>query len=171
MAVQPMDNRIGMINYLDYRYSLDKGEAKEGQVFNSALNKLASDPYYTSDLVVNEAHTLGTALEFTVDWAGLKTVEKVLDANGAELAYTVAGDTITVTGAAAGDAITVTYRFDNETVASDSTDNGWGTKVPEVELKMNSIPVEARARTLRSYWAFDAQYELQKELTKLYNIL
>ena len=154
-----------MINYLDYRYSLDKGEAKEGQVFNSALNKLASDPYYTSDLVVNEAHNLGSNLEFTVDWAGLKTVEKVLDANGAELTYTVNGDTITVTsaGAAASDAITVTYRFDNETVASDSTDNGWGTKVPEVELKMNSIPVEARARTLRSYWAFDAQYELQKE--------
>jgi len=37
------------------------------------------------------------------------------------------------------------------------------TNVPEMGLKMQTVPVEAKARTLRAYWAFDAQYELSKE--------
>jgi hypothetical protein len=65
------------------------------------------------------------------------------------------------------DVITVTYRFDNEDVRSDGYPTAYAgyTNAPEAELEIKSLPVTARARTMRSYWAFDAQYELQKELT------
>ena len=68
---------------------------------------------------------------------------------------------------------TASYRFNNEDVRSDGYDwDGTGavpgqagfTNVPEIQLKINTIPIEAKARTLRSFWAFDAAYELQKEL-------
>ena len=72
----------------------------------------------------------------------------------------------------------VKYSYLNENVRSDGTyfdkdgkyaigaEAGW-TNVPEIELKINSVPIEAKARTLRSFWSFDASYELQKELTKV----
>jgi len=83
--------------------------------------------------------------------------------------YTIAGGTSNTT--------VVKYYFNNENVRSDGTyfDNdgnaigaeaGW-TNVPEIELRINSVPIEAKARTLRSFWSFDASYELQKELTKV----
>lgn len=80
----------------------------------------------------------------------------------------------------ASDVVVVKYYFLNEDVRS----NGFGafggpnngnqaidgatgaagfTNVPEIGLKMQTVPVEAKARTLRAYWAFDAQYELSKE--------
>lgn len=74
--------------------------------------------------------------------------------------------------------VVVKYWFMNEEVRS----NGFGafgttgetaldgaiggagfTNVPEIGLQMKSVPVEAQARTLRAYWAFDAAYELTKE--------
>ena len=61
------------------------------------------------------------------------------------------------------DDIVVSYRYDNESVRSDGPAQAGFTNVPEIELKINSLPIEAKARTLRAYWAFDAQYELQKE--------
>lgn len=78
----------------------------------------------------------------------------------------------------ANDEIVVKYFFLNEDVRSDGygafpTNNNTAfdgatgaagfTNVPEIGLKMQSVPVEAKARTLRAYWAFDASYELQKE--------
>lgn len=68
--------------------------------------------------------------------------------------------------------IVVKYWFMNEEVRSNGYDafgttgetandgaiGGAGfTNVPEIGLKMNSVPVEAKARTLRAYWAFDAK--------------
>jgi len=74
------------------------------------------------------------------------------------------------------EAIAITYYFNNEDVRSDgniftgsTTDTytgygaaGW-TNVPEIELQIKSVPIEAHARTLRSFWSFDASYELMKE--------
>lgn len=91
---------------------------------------------------------------------------------GASGTVTTAG-TVSVSSITAGtEPITITYRFNNEDVRSDGFDwDGTGAKpgqagftnVPEIELKINSVPIEAHARTLRSFWSFDAAYELQKE--------
>ena len=85
-----------------------------------------------------------------------------------------------------GDLI-VDYRFNNEDVRSDGYewngvnvgDSGYDptnqragfTNVPEIQLNINSVPITAKARTLRSFWSFDAAYELQKEYGQDINYL
>lgn len=197
MAVQAMDNRVGMLNYMDYNYSKDKGKTKAGQTFASSINMGPSDPLYSSNRVEGQAVGMKGATAY-----GTKTVPLQLgwhpidmktftvqvgegdspavvgavttflpDADG-YYAITGTGVTggVTVDGklyltfaAATTDEPIVSYVFDNESVRSDGPDMAGFTNVPEIELKINSLPIEAQARTLRSFWAFDAQYELQKE--------
>lgn len=198
VAVQAMDNRVGMINFIDYRYSNDKGLTKAGDVFNSSLNMGPSDMYYSSDLVHD--HIIATATAATtyaskLAWtpvilptfvlkyvASGVTYEAAADATGAIVGTNITSGTVTADGRVnltfstapdLGTDLVVDYRYDNESVRSDSIQlaNSDGvyeslaaaSNHPEVELKINNIPVTAKARTMRSYWAFDAQYELQKE--------
>lgn len=194
MAVQAMDNRVGMINYIDYIYSKDKGQTKAGDVFNSSLNMGPSDKDYTRNLVNNEI--VGTAIAsqnaFSVRLAWLPiipatfTVQIGDEVGAADATGTITGTTFTGTVTPQGKLdltfsqapaedtdVVVTYNYDNESVGSDgiiipdaddaSQILGAARNHPEVELKINSVPVKAEARTLRSFWAFDAQYELQKE--------
>lgn len=174
-----------MINYVDFRYSKAKGETEAGQVFNSALNMGPSDKLYTSSLVKDEV--IGTGNGSTTQFSNIALpwypvipksflvecdgVIGVADESGAITGTGVSGtisagrvvDLTFTTAPADGAEIVVTYNFDNESVNSDGPEAAGFTNVPEFELKINTMPVQAKARTLRTYWAFDAQYELQKE--------
>lgn len=182
MAVQSMDNRIGMINYIDYNYSKSKGQTLAGQTFASSINMGPSDPNYTSDLVDGQSVKLDGAGKATLKWYPVITSTftvvvdgKVYMPDTVTAGQFIAEDGSTITGAVtpagtldlgttnADKTVAVTYRFNNEDIRSDGPVDAGFTNVPEVELKINSLPVEAKARTLRSFWAFDAQYELQKE--------
>lgn len=194
-----MDNRVGMINYIDYSYAKTKGETDKGDVFASSINMGKSDPLYTTDTVNNEsgeivadANNTETTLNFRLAWTPVTPGSLFLKVNGTSYTTNADGDikdgsdnTVghldTTTGEIAftfGSApkanvpYTASYRFNNEDVRSDGYDwDGTGaipgqagfTNVPEIQLKINTIPIEAKARTLRSFWAFDAAYELQKE--------
>lgn len=182
MAVQSMDNRIGMINYIDYSYSKGKGETHTGDTFASSINMGPSDRFYTSDLVNNESIKLDDNGQATLKWypvitgtfsVNVENKEYVVDDTDPTQFISKDGDTIkgSVTPAGtldlgvsnASKTVSVTYRYNNEDIRSDGPVAAGFTNVPEIELKINSLPVEAHARTLRSFWAFDAQYELQKE--------
>ncbi len=189
---------IGMINYLDYKYSKGKGATPAGKSFASSINMGQSDMNYTSDYVDGEklldaGSTKTIPTGYKLAWApvyaiaglefncGSDTVLAKLKSDGS-LDFTGAiGDTFgsgttgtlnPVTGAltltVAGEPkapVTVSYHFNNEDVRSDGPDAAGFTNVPEIELQIKNVPVEARARTLRSFWSFDAAYELSKELT------
>lgn len=199
VAVQSMDNRTGMVNYMNYSYSKDKGRTPAGKVFNSSLNMGVSDPLYSSNKVEFQsigrtgATSYGTAeVPLQLGWhpilmdtftiqvgdsdepAVVGTVTSTVpNVNGY---YEISGVGITEGGVTADGKIYVTfdaattdeplvsYVFDNESVRSDGPEMAGFTNVPEVELKIESIPVTAQARTMRSFWAFDAAYELQKEI-------
>lgn len=189
MAVQAMDNRIGMINYMDYNYSKAKGQTKAGQTFASSINMGPSDRWYSSDLVDHEdvgalqaSQQYSVKLPWTPVLVGTVTIESEdgtfmasADATGAITGVgidTSGTNTVTADGSiqfktdasvTTGQNVYVSYRFNNEDVRSDGPEAAGFTNVPEVELKINSLPIEAVARTMRSYWAFDAAYELQKE--------
>lgn len=182
MAVQSMDNRIGMLNYIDYNYSKAKGTTEAGQTFNSSINMQKSDEYYTDDFVRDQVVVKKgaeiPAEGIKLDWYpvkvgtfSLQVGDKVAIANKFGQLESADGITGSVTpsgllkiaGVTATDDIVVSYRYDNESVRSDGPVQAGFTNVPEIELKINSLPIEAKARTLRAYWAFDAQYELQKE--------
>ena len=190
-AVQPLDNRIGMINYLDYTYQSNKGAVKNGQVFNGALKGSFSDQDYTSAFINGEKFSGdGATTDFQLAWTPVNlndltkypfeiTVGTTPAVYGTD--YTVTPDgAVKFTSAPANgvENIVVKYYFLNEDVrsngfgafgvngekANDGAVGGAGfTNVPEIGLKMQTVPVEATARTLRAYWAFDAQYELSKE--------
>ena len=192
-AVQAMDNRVGMINYMDYIYSKDKGQTKAGTMFASSINMGRSDHLYSSDLVKDEvvaSNGDGATIEkelpwwpvivstFSIESADGSTVLGVANEQGVITGTGITSGSVSPAGvlsvtleAAPTQDIVVSYRFNNEDVRSDgynTTDNTFDnnaafTNVPEIELKINSLPIEAKARTLRSYWAFDAAYELQKE--------
>lgn len=184
-AVQAMDNRIGMINYIDYQYSKAKGTTKERQTFASSINMGKSDPWYTTDTVKDESiGTYEAGAVKNLPWTPVIPKSLVLTAGGktygwdGEAFYGITGATADITaGEVTVDGIkvtfdsgkeptgdlTVTYRYNNEDVRSDGPTEAGFTNVPEIELSIQSLPIEAKARTLRSFWSFDAQYELQKE--------
>lgn len=181
MAVQSMDNRIGMLNYVDYNYSKAKGSVEAGQTFASSINMGPSDLTYTSDwvkdeVIVKKGETVPAEIQLNwypvrVDSFSIQIGEdvgvsdkfgQITGTNGIAGTITPSGS-LKLTGVTATEDVVISYRFNNEDVRSDGPVAAGFTNVPEVELKINSLPIEAHARTLRTYWAFDAQYELQKE--------
>lgn len=182
MAVQAMDNRIGMINYMNYNYSKDKGQTKAGQTFASSINMGPSDLLYSSDLVKDHDVKLDASGNADLDWYPVRvdtfsvviegkeyvpdpaTPGKFISADGTQIDGKVsAAGVMSGFTSAADKNVAVTYRFNNEDIRSDGPVAAGFTNVPEVELEIKSEPVEAVARTMRSFWAFDAAYELQKE--------
>ena len=189
VAVQPLDNKSGMLNYFNYNYSNNKGQTKAGDTFNSSLNMGPSDTYYTSGLVSDEvisAANKEVPATIQLDWAPVKvnsfsincgtvtgisddfgnikfsdtdTVDAVITPSGT-LKF-LNGKETTLTGLKAD--VVVNYRFDNESVRADGPEVAGFTNVPGAELQIKSVPVNAETRTMRAYWAFDAEYELSKE--------
>jgi hypothetical protein len=78
-----------------------------------------------------------------IDGSGTNTLVSSTGAINFKLAGTVTS----------GADVLATYRYNNEDVRSDGPVSAGFTNVPEVEMKMNSIPISAQARTLRSFWA------------------
>lgn len=159
VSVQAIDNKVGMINVLEYQYGSTKGSATNGQVFASPLGYQGMNPYYTTASVDGEAllsETTPQTLKYTPVKAG--TV-RIVDGTGAMLTettdYTVSGDTITLTETGkAKTELKAYYLYDNETVP---------VTAPQIKLDIKSIPIETKSRKLSAIWAFDAQYELSKE--------
>lgn len=91
--------------------------------------------------------------------------------------YATGEVSITLKENATGDT-SVSYAYNNEDVfvAGNMAPNADGntstilqanTKIPEVQLKITSLPVVAQSRKMKAVYAFDAAYELEKELTKV----
>lgn len=191
MAVQPMDARVGMINYIDYEYGRDKGKTKAGDMFASSLSMGESDIHYTSDLVdKQDVGNLVKSQQYSIrlPWTPLIPSTLTIESeDGTFIASADAKGAITGVGIdATGDntvlsngqikfktestvvedqKLLVSYRYNNEDVMADGPEATGFTNVPELELKIKSLPIEAKARTLRAFWAFDAAYELSKELS------
>ena len=153
VSVQAIDNRVGMINILEYQYGSDKGSAKAGTTFSSPLAYQGTNPYYTTASVDGEELAAGSSafLQYTPVKPG--TVH-VFDADGTEIQVTLVD---AFTGEISG---TITagakafYLYDNETVP---------VTAPQIKMNIKSLPIETKARKLSAIWAFDADYELAKE--------
>ena len=125
-------------------------------------------PSYTSSRIDDEALAAdGAETAFTLAWSPVKAGTVQVFKNGTILAettdYTLSenadGKTVvTFTNAPlATDSVTVDYKYDNETVP---------VETPTLKMDIKSLPIETQARKLSAVWAFDAAYELEKELTK-----
>lgn len=149
VSVQAIDNRVGMINILEYQYGSNKGAAKDGQVFASPLAYQGMTPDYTSAAT---SETLASG-QTELSWKPVHPETLHVYRAGVE----VEGITVDVEGKLTGDVQEgdiVTYLYDNETVP---------VAAPTMKLDIRSIPVETKSRKLAAIWSFDAQYELMKE--------
>lgn len=151
VSVQAIDNKVGMINVLEYQYGSDKGSAANGQVFASPLGYQGMNPYYTTASVDGEELTAQTTtLKYTpVKEGTLRVVKK-----DGTIDNTITVDKDGKLTGTPEEGSKAYYLYDNETVP---------VTAPQIKLDIKSIPIETKSRKLSAIWAFDAQYELSKE--------
>ena len=168
--MQPIDNRVGMINYISYEYGRAKGAA-------SSLNMGQSDANYSSSEVEAESLVLSGTKNVTGNLSWLPVIPgTVYVTDGAQvykddgkggfvngegapatgtIDYTTGAITLTLATDAADGGVTASYSYNNEDVPINN--------VPEVQLRITSLPVIAKSRKMKAVYAFDAAYELEKE--------
>lgn len=175
-SVQAMENRVGMVNYLSFEYGSDKAPATAGQQFADSFTYGPSVPEYTAQPVNGEV--LQAATTNTLAWKPVipgsvkitSGTNVIVDNGSGELAIgtTPAGSInyatgeITTTSALVADS-TVNYKFTNEQAPTQF--------VPEMNMKVNSIPIEAKPRRLKALYAFEAGFEFQKEYGGNYSLV
>lgn len=185
--MQPIDNAVSMVLYLEYQYGTTKGATQAGTAFADTRNFYQSDAMYSSSEVVDEPVTLvdGTSQSFKL--AQLPPINP----NTLELTITIAGNPVTLTDNGAGQLIsptagntgTINYATGEVvvttatavTAATDSAvvsysyaityvdETASSLRIPEVTLKMKQIPMFAKPRRMKAVWSFESQYILNKE--------
>lgn len=175
--VQPIENKMGIINYVKYSAGSQRDGHKVGDEFATTFNYTGSNKHYTSQDVENEPivfNTTGNDIEFVLPWkpvksgslkltigtttieddgAGKLVVNGTTDKGTINYITGIAKATLTAPPAAE-DVLIGNWTFNNEYAPVD---------VPEIDLSIVSIPVLARSRKLKALWSFDSAYEMQKE--------
>lgn len=161
VSVQAVDNRVGMINILQFQYGSDKGGAKEGDVFASPLAYQGMDKSYTSSHIDGEDIAVDATGATTLAWGPIRQGSVTFyDASGAPVGRDGDGTVVVnygtgeVTGLTGLNAVSAAYTYDNETVP---------VKTPTMKMDIKSLPITTQSRKLSAVWAFDAAYELEKE--------
>lgn len=185
VSVQPIENRVGMVNYIKYTYANTKGSTTAGTEFASSLNLGASDEKFTSVEVDGEsvvitkdgtnkivtgtlnwrpvkprtvALTLGT-LRITDNGEGVLVAASGLDTSDAAnnvVDYATGNFKITLSAAdSTNDLAVAQYEYNNEFVPT--------SDIPEIKAEIVSVPVAARTRRLKTIIGFEASFELKKE--------
>lgn len=163
VSVQAMESKAGMISYLRFVYGSDKGETKEGQMFNNSLYHGKTDENYSGATIDGEviAADQGNLMYAPVMKGSVVAVAE----DGTEIAEADLVEDYTTGKIKAGfEGATVKYRYNNE----DITPNGvkgvpTGVNVPQINLELAQLPVFAQSRKLAAYWGFDAAYDLKKQ--------
>lgn len=171
VMVHPMSSMAGYVNYIQYTAGSNKGETKQGDVFNSPFGLGKVDPNYSSARVV-EPITEETAT-FVPAWTDRdgKVVERafyVKDdkevkfdvADGEWMAYKVvkANGTVTYTTAAPTDLVKgdkVAYVYDNVVIPQND--------IPVVNAEMKTIPLIAKARRIAIYYSQIAAFQAKND--------
>lgn len=176
VSEQAIDNMYSMINYKKFVYGSNKGQTKAGTTFASALALGQSDPNYAKKIVDNEvlatSAEAATAVTGFLAWTPV-TAGSVTITTGAVVATDDGAGKLTGTGVTSGTidyatgaySITFTSASTVPVIASYGYDNVTAPvmDVPEIELKITSVPVIAQPVKLKTNYSFDAAFVLKKE--------
>lgn len=173
VSVQPMTNRVGEIRYIKYLYGSDKGSVRKGTEFTSAFQLGNSNFNYSSETVDEEVLASAGQSSYSVNLAyfpvrpgTLKITvganEYVDDGNGNITGPGLTSGTVNYqTGAvnltfdsATGDDLIASYEYQLDYAP---------VNVPQVDIKIESLPIIARNRKLRALYAFDAAFDMQRD--------
>lgn len=161
VIVQPMTSISGYINYIQYTAGSNKGETRQGDVLNDPFRLGKVDKDYTSERVVETFVGDASTKAFKVMWGPIVTDSVKVLVNGAEKEvttdYTVVKDgTITFTTApAADDQIRIGYVYDNVKIPQND--------LPMVNVRMESIALQAKARRVAVYYSQIAAYQAKTD--------
>lgn len=161
VIVQPMTSISGYINYIQYTAGSNKGETRQGDVLNDPFRLGKVDKDYTSERVVETFVGDGSATAFKVMWGPIVTDSVKVMVNGTEKEvttdYTVdENGTITFgTAPAASDQIRIGYVYDNVKIPQND--------LPMVNVRMESIALQAKARRVAVYYSQIAAYQAKTD--------
>ena len=159
VIVHPMSSYSGYINYVEYVAGIDKGDVKQGELFNSPFGLGEADKKidekYTSARVVE---TVGSDGKFTPAWTPIvkgafgegKDVKVVKKAGGEEFREFTGEE---ITGLAEGDR--VAYVYNNEVIPQE--------KLPTVKAVMKTMPLVAKARRIAIYFSQFAAFQAKTD--------
>ena len=161
VIVQPMTSISGYINYIQYTAGSNKGTTSQGDVLNDPFRLGKVDKDYTSERVVETFVGDGSATAFKVMWGPIVTDSVKVMVNGTEKEvttdYTVdENGTITFgTAPAASDQIRIGYVYDNVKIPQND--------LPMVNVRMESIALQAKARRVAVYYSQIAAYQAKTD--------
>ena len=157
VIVQPMTSISGYINYIQYTAGSNKGTTSQGDVLNDPFRLGKVDKDYTSERVVETFVGDGTKTAFKVMWGPIVTDSVKVMVNGEVTTdYTVEDGTVTFTTApAASDQIRIGYVYDNVKIPQND--------LPMVNVRMESIALQAKARRVAVYYSQIAAYQAKTD--------
>ena len=158
----PMSSMTGYINYLQYTAGSNKGQTKQGDVFNDPFRLGKVDPDYTGAAVVDTVPARTTELTpawtpvvkgaFTGDDGSTKYDVKIVKAAGGVSYANLTGEG-KVTGLAEGDR--VAYFYDNVVIPQND--------LPTVNVEMKSMTLLAKARRVAVYYSQIAAFQAKTD--------
>jgi len=173
VSVQPMLGPTSLIFYLDFVYGTNKGSVRRGDTAFSAVARGPNNPSYTSPNVDEEqvATGDGTTVAFTANISFTPIVPSSIvitdgiqvvtdngaggvtgDASAGSVNYANGSLAVTFSSApSSGTPITVSYTYDMEA----------NPLLPEMDLVLQSTPVMARPRKLKTKWSLEAAFNLR----------
>lgn len=162
VIVQPMSAMSGYVNYIQYVAGSNKGETKQGDIFNSPFGLGKVDVNYTADRVVETVDATGAAVgkgNFKAAWtpvltgffkdaAGEKKDLKVTSAAGV-VSYVNVADYTPVEGDK------VAYVYDNQIIPQND--------LPIINAEVKMIPLVAKARRIAIYYSQMAAFQAKTD--------
>jgi len=170
VIVAPMKDWTGSVTYVEYLAGTDKAPTAAGDVLNSVFgfdpqNKI--NKYYTSNVIVDPVVGTFVSGTTTVSFAKEKVIDgsvKLLNEDGENIADTASVDPDTgvitatlISGAVAADVKKVVYEYDNIVVPQK------GEELPTLTMRIQRIPLIAKARRIVINYAQIAQFQAQTE--------
>lgn len=188
VSVQPMTAPIGAIFYLDYEYGTTKGQTTAGNIFPLQFDKDYSSEYINGEILATGNGTSygggGTALAVTLAFTPVRPLDTTngtgisaqvveMDVNGNIIQTATDNGTGGFTGNVTAGAINYTtgaitaFLFTNPPASGNSVKalywyNGeLNTNIPQVNLNVSKVPVEALPRRLKALWSSEAAEDLR----------
>ena len=176
VAVQPLNNKTGIINYMTFEAGNTKGSQTAADEFASTFIYTGSNEKYTHQTVDGEeiAASGSAAYSLSLTWKPIVPGTLSIDCGGGVVAVDDGAGTFTGAGVTVGTS-SINYSTGAlvlnldapaaaDVVATWNYNNEYGpAAVPEMNLKITSLSVTAQSRKLKALWSFDAAYEMQKE--------
>ena len=155
VIVNPMASFSGYITYVQYTAGTNKGQTKQGDIFNDPFRLGKVDVNYTGSAVVENVAEAGTV---TLAWTpvvkdafGEGKDVKFIPASG-EASYLVVNENNQVTVAGAGK---IAYMYDNERIPQND--------LPIVNAEIKSLPLVAKARRVAVYYSQIAAFQAKQD--------